>query len=167
MIYGFSGFINYKRFEFSFSFQGSGKRTFFVNPSAISPFVGNHAMLTAIYNDHWSEDNMATRPFWPRLSPQNITAHNPQENWYAGAETRKSTYFMRECSFLRCTSIQLAYNMPRKLLNKWRMQNMKFFVSTNNPFCFTNFKLWDVELGENGFNYPIQRTYSLGFDISF
>lgn len=167
LIYGFSGFINYKRFEFSFSFQGSGKRTFFVNPSAISPFVGNHAMLTAIYNDHWSEDNMATRPFWPRLSPQNITAHNPQENWYAGAETRKSTYFMRECSFLRCTSIQLAYNMPRKLLNKWRMQNMKFFVSTNNPFCFTNFKLWDVELGENGFNYPIQRTYSLGFNISF
>ena len=125
LIYGFSGFINYKRFEFSFSFQGSGKRTFFVNPSAISPFVGNHAMLTAIYNDHWSEDNMATRPFWPRLSPQNITAHNPQENWYAGAETRKSTYFMRECSFLRCTSIQLAYNMPRKLLNKWRMQNMR------------------------------------------
>ena len=167
LIYGFSGVINYKRFEFSFSFQGSGKRTFFVNPSAISPFVGNHAMLTAIYNDHWSEDNMATRPFWPRLSPQNITAHNPQENWYAGAETRKSTYFMRECSFLRCTSIQLAYNMPRKLLNKWRMQNMKFFVSTNNPFCFTNFKLWDVELGENGFNYPIQRTYSLGFNISF
>lgn len=167
LIYGFSGFINCKRFEFSFSFQGSGKRTFFVNPSAISPFVGNHAMLTAIYNDHWSEDNMATRPFWPRLSPQNITAHNPQENWYAGAETRKSTYFMRECSFLRCTSIQLAYNMPRKLLNKWRMQNMKFFVSTNNPFCFTNFKLWDVELGENGFNYPIQRTYSLGFNISF
>ena len=167
LIYGFSGFINYKSIEFSFSFQSSGKRTFFVNPSAISPFVGNHAMLTAIYNDHWSEDNMATRPFWPRLSPQNITAHNPQENWYAGAETRKSTYFMRECSFLRCTSIQLAYNMPRKLLNKWRMQNMKFFVSTNNPFCFTNFKLWDVELGENGFNYPIQRTYSLGFNISF
>ncbi len=167
LIYGFSGFFNYKNFEFNFAFQGSGKRTFFINPSAISPFVGDHAMLTAIYNDHWSEDNMASRPFWPRLSPQNITIHNPQEDWYAGAETRKSTYFMRECDFLRCTSIQLAYNMPRKLLNKWRMQNMKFFISTNNPFCFTNFKLWDVELGENGFNYPIQRTYSLGFNVSF
>lgn len=167
LIYGFSGFFNYKNFEFNFAFQGSGKRTFFINPSAISPFVGDHAMLTAIYNDHWSEDNMATRPFWPRLSPQNIIVHNPQENWYVGAETRKSTYFMRECSFLRCTTIQLAYNMPRKLLNKWRMQSMKFFVSTNNPFCFTNFKLWDVELGENGFNYPIQKTYSLGFNVSF
>ncbi len=167
LIYGFSGFFNYKNIEFNFAFQGSGKRTFFINPSAISPFVNDHAMLTAIYEDHWSEDNMSSRPFWPRLSPQNITAHNPQENWYAGAETRKSTYFMRECSFLRCTSIQFAYNLPRKVLTKLGMQNMKLFVSANNPFCFTNFKLWDVELGENGFNYPIQKTYSLGFNVSF
>ncbi len=167
LIYGFSGFFNYKNFEFNFAFQGSGKRTFFINPAAISPFVDNHAMLTAIYEDHWSEDNMSSRPFWPRLSPQNIIAHNPQENWGAGAETRKSTYFMRECSFLRCTTIQFAYNMPRKFLKKLGMQNMKFFVSTNNPFCFTDFKLWDVELGSNGFNYPIQRTYSLGCNVSF
>ena len=28
MVYGFSGFINYKNWEFNFSFQGSGKRHF-------------------------------------------------------------------------------------------------------------------------------------------
>lgn len=28
LVYGFSGFLNYKNWEFSFSFQGSGKRTF-------------------------------------------------------------------------------------------------------------------------------------------
>ena len=138
-----------------------------MNPKSISPFYGDHAMLTAIYEDHWSEDNMSSRPFWPRLSPQNIVTHNPQEDWYSGAEVRKSTYFMRECSFLRCTSLQLAYNLPRKLLNRWKMQNVKLFVSANNPFCFTNFKIWDVELGENGFNYPIQKTYSMGLNISF
>lgn len=167
VIYGFSGFLNYKEFEFSFAFQGSGKRTFFMNPKSISPFYGDHAMLTAIYDDHWSEDNMTSRPFWPRLSPQNIVTHNPQEDWYSGAEVRKSTYFMRECSFLRCTSLQLAYNLPRKLLNRWKMQYVKLFISANNPFCFTNFKIWDVELGENGFNYPIQKTYSMGLNISF
>lgn len=167
LIYGFSGFLNYKNFEFSFAFQGSGKRTFFINPKSLSPFYGDHAMLTAIYEDHWSEDNMSRHAFWPRLSPNNIVAHNPQEDWYSGAEIRKSTYFMRECRFLRCTSLQLAYNLPKKLRNRCKIQNMKFFVSANNPFCFTNFKLWDVELGENGFNYPIQKTYSMGVNISF
>jgi len=112
---------------------------------------------------------MTKKPFWPRLSTYNLTKHNPEENWYApqASETRKSTYFMRECRFLRCTSLELAYNMPRKLTERWKLQNVKFFVRTNNPFLISNFKLWDVELGENGFNYPIQKTYTIGLNFSF
>ena len=43
----------------------------------------------------------------------------------------------------------------------------KFFFRANNPFLISNFDLWDVELGENGFNYPIQRTFSVGVNFSF
>ena len=169
LTYGFSGFVNYKNWEFSFSFQGSGRRSFFMNPALISPFVGDNAMLTAIYKDHWSEDNMSRKPFWPRLSTQNLVTHNPQEDWYNenNNEIRKSTYFMRECSFLRCTALELAYNLPDSLKNKLKMQNVKFFVRANNPFLITNFKVWDVELGESGFNYPIQKTYTIGLNFSF
>lgn len=167
VIYGFSGFFNFKNIEFSFAFQGSGKRAFFMDPMKISPFVKNRAMLKAIYDDHWSEDNMTERPFWPRLSTQSIEVHNPQEDWGNGAEIRKSTYFMRECTFLRCTSIELAYNFPQSLLSKVKMQSVKFYARVNNPFLITNFKIWDVELGDNGFNYPIQRTWSVGLNVSF
>lgn len=166
VIYGFSGFFNFKNIEFSFAFQGSGKRAFFMNPQNISPFVDNRAMLKTIYDDHWSADNMKEHPFWPRLSTQSITAHNPQEAW-TGSEERRSTYFMRECSFLRCTSIELAYNLPREFLQRLRMQTVKFYARVNNPFLITNFKVWDVELGDNGFNYPIQRTWSIGLNLSF
>ena len=167
LIYGFQGYFNFKDWEFNFAFQGSGNRGFFMNPEALSPFVDDHAMLKAIYEDHWSEDNMASHPFWPRLSTRNITEHNPEEDWYSSSEVRKSTYFMRECTFLRCTQLELAYNMPRKLMTKWKMQNVKFFARVNNPFLISNFKVWDVELGEDGFNYPIQRTYSIGLNFSF
>ena len=167
--YGFSGFVNISIFEFSFAFQGSGKRSFFMDPSELSPFVDDHAMLTAIYKDHWSEDNMIRKPFWPRLSTQNLIEHSPEEDWYNknATEVRKSTYFMRECRFLRCTSLELAYNMPKKLMERWGLQNMKFFVRANNPFLISNFKLWDVELGEDAFNYPIQKTYTVGLNFSF
>lgn len=101
VIYGFNGNINYKQFEFLFAFQGSGQRSFFIDPSAISPFYGQRAMLKAIADDHW------------------------------GAKT------------------------------------LRIYVRANNPFLISNFKLWDVELGSNGFNYPIQRTYSAGFNFSF
>lgn len=167
VIYGFSGFVNYKNWEFSFAFQGSGKRSFFMDPTKINPFIGDKAMLKAIYDNHWEEDNMKERPFWPRLSTQYISVHNPQENWYSGAEVRKSTYFMRSCTFLRCTSMELAYNLPKNLMDKLKMQNIKFYARVNNPFLISNFKIWDVELGDNGFNYPIQRTYSVGLSVSF
>lgn len=166
LIYGMSLFVNYKGFEFNTSFQGSGKRSFFINATRISPFVNDHALLKAIADDHWSEDNQAEHPFWPRLSVDNISNHS-MEYWDENAEQRKSTYFMRSCSFLRCTSISLAYNLPVRLVHKWGLKNVKFQVATYNPFCFTSFKLWDVELGSDGFNYPIQRTYSAGIYVNF
>lgn len=167
LIYGFSGYLNYKNLEFNFSFQGSGKRTFFMDPLQISPFVSNRAMLKAIADDHWSEDNMAKKPLWPRLSTYGIAYHNKYEDYTNDTEQRRSTYFMRECRFLRCTAMSLAYNLPRKWLDYLRLQNAKFTISANNPFLISDFKIWDVELGESGFNYPIQKTYSVSLNVSF
>lgn len=169
--YGFSGFINYKGWEFNFAFQGSGRRGFFINPTSISPFYGGRNLLQAIADDHWTPEKMQSHPLWPRLSVQNIAYHNQEEGKYttrySNETAYKSTYFMRECSFLRCTALELAYNLPDSWKRKIRMQNVKVFVRANNPFIITNFKLWDVELGGNGFNYPIQKTYAIGLNFSF
>ena len=85
-----------------------------MNPMQINPFVNDRAMLKAIYEDHWSDDNMKERPFWPRLSTQAISAHNPQENIASGVEERKSTYFMRECRFCVVHHWSLLTIYPRK-----------------------------------------------------
>lgn len=74
---------------------------------------------------------------------------------------------MREVKFLRCQSLELAYTLPEKWVKKIRLQRVKPYVRVNNPFLISNFKLWDVELGSNGFNYPIQRTYSVGVNLTF
>lgn len=168
IIYGFNGNINYKQFEFLFAFQGSGQRSFFIDPEAITPFWGGTAMLQAIADDHWTTDNMNSQAFWPRLSLRSITYHNAEENRSANnSVTTYSTYFMRSCHFLRCTSLEFAYNVPAKILRKMGAKTLRIYVRANNPFLISNFKLWDVELGSNGFNYPIQRTYSAGFNFSF
>ncbi|WP_255301932.1 TonB-dependent receptor [Butyricimonas sp. Marseille-P3923] len=167
IIYGFSGTLAYKDFEFNFSFQGSGQRSLFMSASALSPFVGDNALLKDIWEDHWSPDNMKVRPLWPRLSPDGIEAHNKEE-YVAGQEaTRYSTYFMREVKFLRCTALELGYNLPKRWLEKIKIQRLKVYARTNNPFIISNFDLWDVELGNSAFNYPIQRTYSVGVNLSF
>lgn len=168
IIYGFNGNINYKQFELLFAFQGSGQRSFFIDPTAISPFYGNRAMLQAIADDHWTTDNTNAHAFWPRLSLNNIAYHNAEENRSANnSVTTYSTYFMRSCHFLRCTALEFAYNVPTKVLRSFGAKTLRIYFRANNPFLISNFHLWDVELGSNGFNYPIQRTYSLGFNFSF
>ncbi|HJA15179.1 MAG TPA: hypothetical protein H9796_08870, partial [Candidatus Butyricimonas faecavium] len=62
---------------------------------------------------------------------------------------------------------ELAYNLPKKLMDKWKLQNVKCFFRANNPFMFSNFDVWDVEMGSNGFNYPIQKTFTVGLNLSF
>lgn len=166
MIYGLNGFVHFKSFELSFVFQGAGNRTFFINPALISPFVNNRAVLTEIANSHWTEENQADHPFWPKLSTNSITYHNPQED-YANTERRKSTYFMREGKFLRCKQIELSYYLNKNWIKKYKIDNFKFYARTTNPFIISDFKLWDIELGSSGFNYPIQRSYSIGCNISF
>lgn len=169
LVYGFNGFVNWKCWELDFYFQGSGQRSFFMNPSNLSPFVNDHALLKHIWEDHWSTENQDIHAFWPRLSVYNITHHNPEEDWYNenNNETRKSTYFMRNCRFLRCTQLDFAYNLPARSCHKIGIKNLKVFLRVNNAFNITNFHDWDVELGEDGFNYPIQRTYSIGANLSF
>ncbi len=169
LVYGFNGFVHYKGFEMNFAFQGSGKNSFWIDPKQVSPFDGNRALLTAIANDHWTSENGAHNPLWPRLSTKNIIEHNPQEN-YANAqnyEERRSTYFMKNGSFLRCTRLELGYYLKKQWIEKYKLRSFKLFARTNNPFLISDFDLWDIELKGNGFNYPIQKTYSLGLNLSF
>lgn len=166
-VYGFSAFLHWKRWEFNCAFQGSGQRSLFMSASSLSPFYGDHALLTEIWNDHWTPENMKSRPFWPRLSTNNIAFHNMEEGGYGQEAQRYSTYFMRPVKFLRCQQLMLSYNFPAKWISKYGLQRVKPYISVDNPFLISSFKLWDVELGNNGFNYPIQRTFSVGLNVSF
>ena len=167
LVYGINGTVSYKRIEFNFAFQGSGQRSLFINPSAVTPFVNDRALLSAIWEDHWTPENMKSRPLWPRLSTNSIAAHNMEEGLLGTETLRASTYFMREVKFLRCQSLELAYSLPERWVKKIHLQRVKPYVRVNNPFLISDFDLWDVELGSSGFNYPIQRTYSVGVNISF
>lgn len=165
IVYGLSAFVHYKSFEFSMTFQGSGNRTFFINPAQISPFYGDKAVLKAIADSHWREEDQEMKPFWPKLSINNIVDHNPEEN-YSNTEKRKSTYFMREGRFIRCKSMEIAYYLNKGLMKKLKVENFRLFARANNPFLISSFDLWDIELGSSGFNYPIQKTYSIGCNFS-
>lgn len=162
-IYGLGASIGYKGFDFSFFFQGAAQSSFFIDQSACAPFLNNldgvksnNAMLQAWADDHWSETNRNLYAAWPRLSDHKI------EN-----NAQKSTWFMRDGSYLRLKSIEFGYSLPDEFIKKLRLSTLRFYVSGLNLFTLSKFKMWDTEMGGNGLGYPIQRVFNVGLNVNF
>jgi hypothetical protein len=157
IVYGFGFSTGYKGFDFSIFFQGLARRSFWIDARATSPFVGDQRlMLQAYADDHWSEENRDIYALWPRLSPT-VNENNAQT----------STWFMRNGALLRIKQVEMGYTLPKGVMSKLHLSNARIYLNSNNLFTFSNFKLWDIEMGGNGLAYPIQRVTNLGINISF
>lgn len=74
---------------------------------------------------------------------------------------------MQNGGFLRLKSLELGYRIPRHILSKIYMSDLRLYLSGTNLLTFSKFKLWDPEMGGNGLGYPIQRVFNAGIQLSF
>ena len=165
VVYGFGLSFGYKNFDFSCFFQGSARSSFWINPGKIAPFVSdgdvsgstnNRALLQAIADNHWSEDNRNIYAFWPRLSTTTIANNNVTSTWW-----------MRDGSFLRLKNVEVGYMLPRAWVKKCMLENLRIYASASNVFQWRKFKMWDPEQAGNAFNYPLQRVINFGLYLEF
>ena len=166
IIYGFGVSLGHKGFDFSVFFQGLARESFWIdatsaystkyNKYGTAPFVNNGQLLKAYSDSHWSEDNRDIYALYPRYS-----AYENHNN------TQVSTWWMRDGSFVRLKQMEFGYTLPQKLTNKIHIDNLRVYFQGNNLLCWSKFKLWDPELAGEGFNYPIQRTFNIGLNVTF
>lgn len=167
--YGFGLSVGYKGLDASFFFQGSGRQSFWLDLKKITPFLdgdagengedgllGQNAVLDVIANSYWSENNRNPYAFWPRLANQSVENNN-----------QTSTWFMQDATFLRLKSVEIGYTVPKNLVKKFKVQNLRFYVSGTNLLCWSKFKLWDPEMAGNGLGYPVQRVINVGLNLGF
>lgn len=147
IVYGFGPSMRYKNFDFSFFFQGVGKRSIFI--SGIAPFgsnAQNRNVLKFIADDHWSPDNQDIHAAYPRLTIESHANNSAQ-----------STYWMRNGAFLKLKNAEIGYTY----------KSMRFYLRGSNLLTFSPFKLWDPEQGGgSGLSYPTQRVLNIGFQMT-
>ncbi|TKG95233.1 SusC/RagA family TonB-linked outer membrane protein [Puteibacter caeruleilacunae] len=165
IVYGFGFSMGYKNFDFSCFFQGLARESFWIDAAGTAPFVdvdgdnnviSNNALMQAWADNHWTEETRDIYALWPRLS-NDIVPNNNQ----------RSTWFMRDGSFLRLKSAEFGYSIPKQKISKIGVDQCRIYLSGTNLLTFSKFKLWDPEMGSNGFGYPIQRVFNLGLQVSF
>jgi TonB-linked SusC/RagA family outer membrane protein len=156
IIYGFGLSFGYKNVDLSFFFQGLARESFWIDHDATAPFINQTALLKVYAESHWSEDNRDLYAIWPRLSDK-LNSNN----------RLRSTWFMRDGSFLRLKSVELGISVPKKYIGHMGLSNMRAYFSGVNLLTLSSFKLWDPEMAGNGLGYPIQKVINFGLQVSF
>lgn len=166
VVYGFGFNVSYKGFNIGVLFQGVSDADRMLKGSAIIPFNGGGGKTNAysIATDRWTPENPNQNAFYPRL------AYGESENIN---NTQASSWWVKDMSFMRLKSAQIAYNLPSGFLNRVGIRNSSIYLQGINLLTFSKFKLWDPELNFsnkgaiNGSTYPNVRTISLGMNLRF
>ncbi|GHT51518.1 SusC/RagA family TonB-linked outer membrane protein [Bacteroidia bacterium] len=156
--YGFGLSVGYKNVDLSFFFQGNAHVSFFINPGVdgdgIAPLVNRRNALAVVANDYWSETNPNIYAFWPRLSTVPLNNNIQQSSWW-----------LRDGSFLRLKTLEVGYTLPS--FNKIGLKSSRVYLSTENLFVLSAFKLWDPEMGGAGLGYPPNKRFNIGIQLNF
>lgn len=163
LMYGFGLNVEYKGWYAGVFFQGAGKTSTVFganNPSSFFPFMYgvDESSLRTEVADRWTEENQNPNAMFPRL--------------HTGAfenNTAPSTHWMRDASFLRFKNAEVGYNFKKEMITKMRLQSLRIYLQGNNLCVWDKIKMWDPEQGNSngGFSYPLNRTFTLGLDVTF
>lgn len=155
--YGVDFLLGYKGFTLSGLFYGTGKRNIIINNGYR---MGEARVLfDKVQLDYWREDNQDAS--FPRTSlTSNVNGGNNQE---------KSTFWVKNASYLRLKNLTLGYDFKYSVLKNvpW-ISTCKINLTGTNLFTISGINdFQDPETEVDYAYYPFQRVYSLGVLIGF
>lgn len=169
--YGAGISANWKNFDISILFQGSGKSDFYMTGNGIHPFndgtKGNVLQLVADAN-RWISRDVSGDP----------ATENPNASWprltYGANENNKqnSTFWLQDGRYIRLKNIEISYTVPPVFTRKFFISNMQVGFIGENLYTWSPFKLWDPETESkaqerNGSAYPINRNFTCYVKFDF
>lgn len=151
--------FDYKDFDFAAQFQGV---------AGVKGLLDQYSGWA-----FWSEGNIQRWQADGRFDPQNPTRYPEYprlENLgnVVGPNTQTSDFWILDASYVRVKNVQLGYTLPKSLVKKMGITQLRFYVSSENPFSWNKYREgWDPEINSGGFFYPIMSTYTFGVNLKF
>lgn len=179
--YQFGGNVygSWKGISLDVRFQGVGKRDYWLSGAAIFPFAGQGAGDAVFQPLFYNQTDYWTAKSYDPTSPDYMVAANPNAKVFriydqgnnVGSNTRVSTKYLQDASYLRIKNITLGYNLPQEWTKQVYISNARIFFSVENPFTVSDLpKGYDPEGNSSNsisWSYPYYRTFSFGANITF
>ncbi len=155
--FALNGSVSWKGIDLSVLFQGSaGRKDFWINAYNNVNF-GNqrYASTWDHWYNAWSWENR--NGSWPRLNGNSSTDSGNRS---------ESTFWLDNMAYLRMKNLQVGYNLPKRWLQRIKLDNLRVYGSFENLFTITNYRGLDPEkTGNKSDAYPLSKTYSIGINI--
>ncbi len=156
----------------TFSYKGLELSAFFVFSA------GNYIYNNARYN---VEFNGYTSSGFSRNALNAWTTPGQITDFPILSETTESntTRFLEKGDFWRLRNVMLSYNLPKKILNRAKIQNLRVFIQGQNLYTKFKFQGWDPEVSSindsdpgssasvSGAQYPALKSITAGLNITF
>ena len=105
-----------------------------------------------------------------RWTPDHPDSKNPLRingKW----DRYNSTRYLYDGDYLKLKNMKIQYNLPRKWLERVKIESMRFFVQAENLFVWTALKGFDPEITLTGYRrpevYPSATTCTIGLYMAF
>jgi hypothetical protein len=157
LTFGLTPSVNWKGFDLSLFFQGSGKSSISVRQFMTVPFENNGSNTGYEYFDNrWTPEHQDAK--YPRSTPA------PYAN-----NTKDSDFWWVNSSYLRLKTASIGYTIPKSVLSKLKMSSARVYFLTQNLFTISKIKHIDPEMGytDRETAYPVMKASTFGIDLTF
>ena len=158
MHYGITLNASYKGFDFNALLQGSGKYSVRFTEIYSEIMALNGANMPTYFYDRWHRAD----PYDPNSEwiPGKWPASKASSSGQVGSMYKESKIWRRDASYLRLKNIEIGYTIPKRLLAKTGLADVRVYVDAYNLFTFADsfVKPFDPE--------KIEGAYGCGFSLS-
>ena len=114
--------------------------------------------------NRWTEDNPDRNAEYPKLILLSSAVEAPFGH--------TSEYWLEDASFLRLKTVQVGYNFPARIIDKFFIDQLRIYVSGQNLVTLDHYYPgWDPEMATSGYAnssyYPPTKLWSVGINVKF
>ncbi len=156
--YGLNFTASYKDFDIAILGQGVSNTKVYLEQEASQAFY-NGAGVKENVLDRWTAANPNPNASYPRILNSTDNTQN----------LVKSSFWLFDAGYFRIKNLSIGYSLPKPLMEKLRIQGIRLYVASNNPFTIRadkRMKDFDPETASARTTYPQLKTYSFGLNVS-
>lgn len=163
--YGGNIGLRWKNFDLNLDLSGGAMQSWCQDYELRNPFHAGGNSPAFILEDRWH-----------RADP-----YDPDSEWIPGRypairkgtsenNGKNSDFWLHDVRFLRLKNMEIGYSLPKSLLSKINVNRLRIYVSGSNLFSIDNMGKFEIDPeieARAAVVYPQQRTYIVGFNVTF